>query len=130
MKNLLNLYQSTRKSQNWDFDEILLSKVENVWAVNYKGIMCQNNEEWYKIRRGIDLLFQIETTVWQTLTQALKYLTNLHFNGLLFTKVYNVWAKKVQKCYVWWQLRLMQKHKGKLTFVFQNDIRKFWPAEK
>ena len=22
----------TRKSQSWDFDEILLSKVENVWA--------------------------------------------------------------------------------------------------
>ena len=27
-----NFYQSTRKSQNWDFDVILLSKVENEWA--------------------------------------------------------------------------------------------------
>ena len=27
--NLANFYQSTRKSKNWDFDEILLSKVEN-----------------------------------------------------------------------------------------------------
>ena len=25
-------HQITRKSQNWDFDWILLSKVENVWA--------------------------------------------------------------------------------------------------
>ena len=30
MKNLTNFYQSTEKSQNWDFDAILLSKVENV----------------------------------------------------------------------------------------------------
>ena len=30
--NLANFHQSTRKSQNWDFDEILLSKAENVWA--------------------------------------------------------------------------------------------------
>ena len=30
MRNLANFYQSTRKSQNWDFDGILLSKVENV----------------------------------------------------------------------------------------------------
>ena len=30
MGNLANFYQSTRKSQNWDFDGILLSKVENV----------------------------------------------------------------------------------------------------
>ena len=32
MKNLENFQQSTRKSRNWDFDEILLTKRENVWA--------------------------------------------------------------------------------------------------
>ena len=30
--NLANVYQSTQKSRNWDFDRILLSKVENVWS--------------------------------------------------------------------------------------------------
>ena len=30
MRNLANFYQNTRKSQNWDFHGILLSKVENV----------------------------------------------------------------------------------------------------
>ena len=30
MKNLANFHQSTRKSQSWEFDGILLSKVENV----------------------------------------------------------------------------------------------------
>ena len=30
MKNLANFHQSTRKSQNWDFDGILLSKAEIV----------------------------------------------------------------------------------------------------
>ena len=29
MRNLANFYQRTRKCQNWKFDEILLSKVEN-----------------------------------------------------------------------------------------------------
>ena len=29
-RNLANFHQSTRKSQNWDFDGILSSKVENV----------------------------------------------------------------------------------------------------
>ena len=32
MRNLANFHQSTWKSQNWDLDGILLSKVENVWA--------------------------------------------------------------------------------------------------
>ena len=30
MRNLANFYQSTRKSQNWDFDGTFLSKVKNV----------------------------------------------------------------------------------------------------
>ena len=30
MRNLANFHQSTWKSQIWDFDGILLSKVENV----------------------------------------------------------------------------------------------------
>ena len=30
MTNLENFHQSTRKCQNWDFDGILLSKVENI----------------------------------------------------------------------------------------------------
>ena len=32
----------------------------------------------------------------------------LHFNGLPLTKLYNVWAKKVQMIYVWWYWILMQ----------------------
>ena len=30
MRNLANFYQSTSKSQNWDFEGILISKAENV----------------------------------------------------------------------------------------------------
>ena len=30
MRNLANFHQSTQKCQNWDFDEVFLSKVENV----------------------------------------------------------------------------------------------------
>ena len=31
---------------------------------------------------------------WRTLTWALENLKNLHFDALLFNRVYNVWAKK------------------------------------
>ena len=34
MTNLANLYQRTWKSKNWEFDGILLSKVENVRVEN------------------------------------------------------------------------------------------------
>ena len=32
IRNLANFHQSTQKPQNWEFDGILLSKVEHVWA--------------------------------------------------------------------------------------------------
>ena len=46
-----------RKSKNWDFDWILLSKVENLWAQNLEGSFV-SYEYWYKIWRGIDLSVQ------------------------------------------------------------------------
>ena len=32
IRNLANFHQSMLESKNWDFDGILLSKVEYVWA--------------------------------------------------------------------------------------------------
>ena len=34
MRNLVNFDQSTRKFQNWNFDGILLPRVENIWPYN------------------------------------------------------------------------------------------------
>ena len=60
------------------------------------------------------------------MTRALESLKNLLFNGLLLTKLHNVWAKKVQKSYLSWQWRMMQNLKrnwlvsSKLTWGITN----------
>ena len=41
LRNLTNLYQSTQKSQNWYFDGILLSKVENVKNIWRSSVLWQ-----------------------------------------------------------------------------------------
>ena len=56
--------------------------------------MCNDTEEWWKISRGIDLAFQNWDGIWRILTWALGSLKNVHFNGLVLTKIYNVWPKK------------------------------------
>ena len=69
---------------------------------------CHNTQEWCTIWRGTDLCFE----KWhEELYEFWKY-QNLHFSGLFLTKVYNVWAKKVQKSYVWLYWRSMQTLKG------------------
>ena len=40
--------------------------------------------------------------IWWILTRALESLKNFHFNVLLLSKVYIVWAKKVPKSYLSW----------------------------
>ena len=58
MRNLGSFHQRTWKSQNWNFDGILLFKVENLWAWNLQAIINRDNEERYKIGGGIDLSIQ------------------------------------------------------------------------
>ena len=43
---------------------------------------------------------------------------NLHFNGLVLTKVYNIWAKKITEELYLMALRIDAKFEGKLICAF------------
>ena len=62
MWNLTNFDQNTCKCQNWDFDRILLSKIENAELKHQRGVMCNDTQKSQK----------------------------LTFNELLLTKLYGV----------------------------------------
>ena len=47
-----------------------------------------------KLKRNWLVSSKLTRGIWQILTQALKSLKNLHFNGILLTKVCNARAKK------------------------------------
>ena len=49
---------NTWKCQNLYFHGILLSKVENAWAITYRGVISNDTEEWWKIWKVIDLSFR------------------------------------------------------------------------
>ena len=76
-----------------------------------RGVICHDNKEWCKLWKGIDCLFKIAWDIWRIVTQALKRLKSLHFNGLLLNKVYNVGAKKVPKSHFSWHSRRMRNLK-------------------
>ena len=97
MRNLVNFHQNTWKCQNWYFHGILLSKVENAWAANlqrnYKLMTLKNDE---KSEEELTCRFKIDMGIWRIFTRELESLKNFFFNGLLLSKLCNVWAKKVQ----------------------------------
>ena len=82
----------------------------------YRGIICHKNEEWCKNWSELDLLIQNWHEEFDDF--SLENLKNLHFNGLLLTKVHNFWAKKSTEELGFIALKIDVKFKGKLTCTF------------
>ena len=112
------------KSQNWDFDRIILSDVENVWAWNLQGSYVSWQWRMIKnLKRNARVRSKMTWGILRILTAALQNLKNLHFNGLLLTKVYIVWAKKSTGELYLMALKIDAKFGGKLNCAFKNDMR-------
>ena len=113
------LPEHVRRSKNCDFDGILLSKVENLQGncVAWQWRTMQN------VKRNWLVSSKLTRGIWQILTGTLGNLKILHCNVPLLTKVYNVWAEKLQRSYIWWYWILMQNLKqnwlvlSKMTWV-------------
>ena len=76
-----------------------------------------------KLKRNWLVSSKLTWEIWRILTRALENLINLHFNGLLFNKVYNVWAKKSIGEFCLMALNIDATFEGKLTCAFKNDMR-------
>ena len=97
MRNLAKFHQSTQKCQNWNFDGILLPKVENVWLQNLQRSYV--SWQWrmiQKLNRNWLVALKLTWGTSQILTRAFEILKYLCFNWLLVTKVYIARATKVQ----------------------------------
>ena len=115
----MNFNASSGKSEDLNFDVLLLSKVYYVWVK--RGAMCHKTEEWCKIWGGIDLRFEKWHEEFGEFWPNTRKSQNLHFNGVLLTKVYNVWAKKLE------ELRVMTVtgdaiFKEKMTGSLKNEF--------
>ena len=118
----MNFNASSGKSENLNSDVLLLSKVYYVWVKKGKGAVCHKTEEWCKIWGGMDLCFEKLHEEFGEFWPNTRKSQNLHFNGVLLTKVYNVWAKKLE------ELRVMTVtgdaiFKENMTGSLKNDIR-------
>ena len=76
-----------------------------------------------KLKRNWLVVLKLTWRTSRVLTRALESLKNL-FNWFLVTKVYNVWATKVQRCYLSWHWRVMQFWR-KTDFWFEKWHEKF-----
>ena len=116
--------------KSFPFNGLLFSKVYTAWAkkvqrryLSWSWSGIQNLEQnWLVVSK-------LASEIWQILTWALKSLESFHFNGLLFSKVYIVWAKKyrgvifheTEEGYnIWRGIDLSFKN-------WHKEFGKFWP---
>ena len=104
VRNLANFHQSTRKCQNWNFNGILLSKVENVQRryVSWQWRMI------HKLNRNWLVVFKLTWGTSQILTWALKKICVL---------IGSLWPK-----YIMFEL---QKYR-EVIFHDTQELNKFW----
>ena len=74
-KEFRKFHQSPWKPQSWDLDDILLSKVENVWASNLQGSYVS----WHwriiqKLKKNLLVSSKLTWGIWRILTWALENL--------------------------------------------------------
>ena len=84
-------------------------------------------------RRDWLVVSKVTRAIWKTLTRALKNVINLLFIGPFSIKIYNAWAKNVQRSYIWRHWRLMQNLKenwfvlsrmtGRICQIFVHRLR-------
>ena len=74
------------------------------------------------LKRNWLVISKLTWGIGQILTWTLENLKNLHFNGLLLNKVYNVWAKKSIEELCFMAQNTDAKFEENMTCAFKNDI--------
>ena len=95
--------------KKFHFNRLLLSRVYIAWTKKVqRSYLSWNWRGIQNLERNRPVVSKLAWGIWQILTWALESLNNFHFNRLLLSKVYIVWAKKVQRSYLSWNWRGMQ----------------------
>ena len=120
LKNLKNLH----------FNGLLLNKVYNVWAKKkYRRVLLDGTEYWCNIWRKTDLYFQKWHKEFSKLSpEHVRKCKNWNFDGILLSKVKNLWAQNLQGKFVSWQ-EWYKIWRG-IDLSVQNwheEFDKFWP---
>ena len=81
------------------------------------------------LKRNWLVISKLTWGIWWILTQALESLKKFYFNVLLLSKVYIVWAKKLQRSYLSLNWRGIQNlERNRLLFKnWHKEFDKFWP---
>ena len=89
----------------------------------YRRVISHTTEEWSKVWRKTNLWFQIWHEEFDEFSPNHSKVWKFHFDGLFLSKVYEVWAKKIQRSYLSWHWTVMQNLNKPWPCGFKNGMR-------
>ena len=98
VRNLLNFFGNSRKSENLHFNGLFSPIAYKVSAKKVQKSISYDTDERSKLWRKTNFFFlknEMKSLVNFNMSSGESH--NLHFHGLLVSKVSNFWAKKVRR---------------------------------
>ena len=89
----------------------------------YRGVIFHDTTKWFKIWRKTDLWFGKGMNNISNIHHSTRKSQNSNIDGILLSKVENIWAQNFQRSYVSWQWRITQNLKRN-WLVVSDDV---WP---
>ena len=100
--------------KDFHFNVLLFSEVYIFWAKKVRRrYLSWDWRGMQNLERNRLVVSKLALGIWQILTWALESLKDFHSNGLLLSKVYIVWAKKLQRSYLsrhWRDMQYLNKN--------------------
>ena len=135
----VRVYSSLLYFFSWNF--IWFLQKEPTTVQNFRLLTAQvkfhqiryDNEQWCRIWNRTDWLFQNwheEFNKFWPEHSKISKISLKNFNGLLLTKIYNVWVKNIQRSYVGLHSRLIKSFKKNILVLpksWQEEFGKFSP---
>ena len=123
--NLVKFHLSSQKSEIFHCGGLLLEKSNKVSAktvyTEYLSPIALKSDA--KFKRKTDMWFQIWHEEFGEFSPNYLKVRKLYFDGLFLSKVYEVWAKKIQRSYLSWHWTVMQNLNKPWPCGFKNGMR-------
>ena len=122
----------SQKSEMLHFHEFLLSKSYKVSAEKVQKSYLSWHWRVMQSLKKTDMWFQIWHEEFGEFSSNYSEVWKFLFDGLFLSKVYKVWATKIQRSYFSWHLTVMQSLNKLRPCSFKNGVRnwvnfsKFW----
>ena len=108
----------------WTLMGFFCPKHIKIWMKKYRRVVSHDTEEWCKVRRKTESWLHKWHEEFGEFSPNHSKVQTFYFDGLFLAKVYEVWAKKIQRR----ELKKIQRRYRSWQRTVMQNLNKLWPC--